>query len=102
MTNFLKSNKLYFWISITAVVLVIIISLYKFYLKQDYTFMVEVTCDPSIEECSHRDCSLDECPPNELEDYLTYSIKASDFKECLNDDCSNFCRDSDKCVPVQE
>lgn len=67
---------------------------YKFYFIRDYTFTVEIYCDPSVEECLERDCEAEECPPNGFETYQTYSISASDFQFCTNDDCRDFCRNN--------
>ncbi|MFA6089632.1 MAG: hypothetical protein WC755_07245, partial [Candidatus Woesearchaeota archaeon] len=31
------------------------------------------------------------CPPNNLSYYNQYTIKAKDFKSCVNEDCTNVC-----------
>lgn len=88
---------------------VIFASFYFFYFKKNYNFFVEVACDPTQSQCFKRDCSdPDNCPPNGLETFKRYSIKASDFKYCENEDCSVACEsgqikcDEIKCIKDSE
>jgi hypothetical protein len=81
----------------------ILVSFYFFYFKKDYDFIVEVACDPSVEVCFQRDCSNpDDCPPNGLSDFKRFSLKASDFKMCENEDCTIACKTGTiKCEPIE-
>jgi len=73
----------------------IVLSFYFFYIKKDYDFIVEVACNPEVETCFYRDCTTPEdCPPNNLSYYTEYTIKASDFKSCGNEDCTEACKDN--------
>jgi hypothetical protein len=81
-------NWILFWIFSATVILVIGVSFYKFFWLKDYDFIVEASCDPSIESCYVRDCSTPgDCPPNELEVYKMYVISAGDFSACKDDSC---------------
>ena len=64
-----------------------------FYFKKDYNFIVETKCDSETETCFYRDCegSPDDCPPNGFSYYNEYTLKASDFKMCENEDCTLAC-----------
>lgn len=64
---------------------------YVFYFQRDYEFTLEAFCDQAQQSCFHRDCSLEECPPNGLEDYRIFNIHASDFNKCSEDSCLNEC-----------
>lgn len=97
------TNKSFFWICIISVALVIWVGIYKYYITENYTFIVETSCNPETEECDHRDCSIeDECPPNNWEYFKTYQMPASEFKNCKNEDCADFCRNSSLCIPIEE
>jgi len=68
-------------------------SFYFYYFKKDYDFIVEAKCDPTAETCFYRDCTNpDDCPPNQLSYYNTYTIKAHDFRFCLEGDCDQVCK----------
>ena len=75
-------------------VFIIASSLYSFYFKKNYDFIVETQCDPEVEICFFRDCvgSPDTCPPNGLSYYNEYTIKARDFGVCLDEDCTLACK----------
>lgn len=73
---------------------VIVVSIYFFYFKKSYDFIVETSCDPTAETCRYRDCEIvDECPPNNLSYYNEYTILASDFQACTNEDCTQACKE---------
>lgn len=79
-------------INIFLFFIVILSSFYFFYLKKDFDFIIEIPCDPSLEICTIRDCSNPEnCPPNQLESFKRYSLKAYDFNQCPNEDCALWC-----------
>ena len=81
---------------------IIINSLYFFYFKKDFNFIVETSCDPSQEQCFIRDCTNpDDCPPNGLSSFKRYSLKANNFKYCLNEDCKIVCESGQiKCEAI--
>ena len=61
--------------------------------SKDYDFFIETQCDSATETCFYRDCenSPDDCPPNGFSYYNQLTIKASDFKYCVNEDCTEAC-----------
>lgn len=70
----------------------ILSNLYKYYITQDYFFLVEANCNPENELCFVRDCTnSDECPPNGLSNYKEYYVKAFDFPKCSDNSCENEC-----------
>jgi hypothetical protein len=70
----------------------IVACFYFFYIKKDFDFIVETSCDITKEECFMRDCTNpDDCPPNGLEEFKRYSLNAKDFKYCDNEDCLIAC-----------
>ena len=79
------------WVLIIAVVLATIGSFIKYYTLQDFEFFVEAPCDVTAVECYARDCSLGECPPNNLDQYRLFSIGAADCALCNDNSCSNLC-----------
>ncbi len=66
---------------------------YVLYYTRDYDYLIEAKCDPTIETCFHRSCadSPADCPPNNLDDYKQFYIKAYDFAKCRDNSCSNLC-----------
>jgi len=98
-----KKSNWFLWLIGVSCLVAIFCAFYFFYYKKDYDFVVEVTCDASKETCFQRDCSNpDDCPPNELFNFKRYSLKASDFKMCENEDCANVCESGViKCEPVE-
>ncbi len=79
-------------INILLFVIVLANSFYFFYIKKDFDFMVETSCDTSKEECFLRDCSdPDSCPPNGLTEFKRYTLNANSFKYCENEDCKIAC-----------
>lgn len=85
-----KINWLLLLISLSCIV-VIFVSFYFFYLKKDFDFIVEVSCDPTLEECFVRDCENVKCPSNDLSVFKKYTLKAKDFKYCENENCAVAC-----------
>jgi len=86
--------------NVVVFVIVVASNFYFFYFKKNYDFLIEVPCDPTKEECIERDCSVpDSCPPNELSLFKRYSLKASDFKFCPNEDCALVCESGEiECI----
>ena len=83
--------------------IVIASSFYFFYLKKDFQFLIETTCDKNKEQCFERDCTNpDDCPLNGLSVFKRYSLKASDFKYCENEDCTLACETGKvKCTQIK-
>lgn len=92
----------FIWALLLCCLAVILSSFYFFFYKKDYDFIVEVACDSAKEICFSRDCTNpDDCPPNELSTFKRYSLNASDFKYCENEDCAQVCEIGQiKCEPV--
>lgn len=87
-----KSHNVFLYILLISCAVVIATSFYFFYFKKDYNFIVETKCDPTAQTCFYRDCSItDNCPPNNLSYYSVYTLKAKDFNQCINEDCTDFC-----------
>jgi len=86
-----KFTKTFFFVVAVLTLSIIAGNLYTFYLKKDYQVTVEVPCDLG-QLCFVRDCSGDECPPNELEQYQMFTLSASDFDRCSGDSCESFCK----------
>ena len=87
-----KEHVVFLNILLGGCVIAIISSFYFYYFKQDYNFIVETNCDPAKEVCFYRDCTNpDDCPPNGLTHYNTYTLRASDYKYCENEDCYLSC-----------
>ena len=87
-----KESNIFLHVLLGGVLVAIISSFYFFYFKKDYDFMVETKCNPETETCFYRDCTNpDDCPPNGLSYYNQYTLKASDFKACANEDCTEAC-----------
>ena len=87
-----NKHNIFLYILLAGVLIAIISSFYFFYLKKDYDFIVETKCNPEIETCFYRDCTNpDDCPPNNLSYYNEYTLRAKDFKVCVNEDCTEAC-----------
>lgn len=80
--------------------LVVFSAFFNLFIKKDYDFLVETTCDNAREICFYRDCETEECPPNKLSFYKEYHMRAYDFAKCENEDCTLFCATSGKCEEV--
>lgn len=87
-------RSLFLYFLLAGVLIAIIASFYSFYIKKDYDFFVETQCNPEMETCFFRDCENepDICPSNNLSYYNQYTIKARDFKNCENEDCTEACK----------
>ncbi len=83
-----------------SLILVISSSIYNLFIKKDYDFLVETSCDNLSEVCFYRDCTSGECPPNNLSFYKQYHIRAYEFEKCGNEDCTSYCSISNTCEPV--
>lgn len=91
MTDDGKKNW-FLWVVVLLCLAVLVVSFYQFFYNKNYEFIVEVPCDPALEECFARDCSEpDLCPPNNLTEFKRYSLNANDFKSCENEDCAKTC-----------
>ncbi len=87
-----REHNYFLYILLGSCLIAIISSFYFFYFKKDYNFIVEASCNPETETCFYRDCTNpDDCPPNNLSYYNEYTLKARDFKSCLNEDCTLAC-----------
>ena len=79
---------------IVFVSVLIVLTLFSSYVRyiyfKDYFFLVEQPCDSDTEQCFVRSCD-EYCPPNELESYKTFSVKAYDYQKCSSNKCSNVC-----------
>lgn len=83
---------------------VIVASFYRFYFNKDFDYIVETSCDPASQTCFYRDCSNPDtgCPPNNLSNYKKFTIKASDFPKCANEDCTQACENNTiTCIPIK-
>ena len=98
-----KENNIFLFLLLGGSFIVIAASFYFLYIKKDYEFIVEVSCDPTKETCIQRDCSNpDNCPPNGLSDFKRYSLNAGDFESCKNEDCTEACETgSIKCTQIE-
>jgi len=98
-----KKHNLFLYTLLGGVLIAILSSFYFFYFKKDYDFIVETQCNPETETCFYRDCTNpDDCPPNGLSYYNTYTLKASDFKACVNEDCTLACTTGAiKCIKTE-
>lgn len=98
-----KQKNWLIWLLVSGCIISILFSFYNYFYKKNYNFIVEVPCGATTETCFQRDCSNpDDCPPNGLSDFKRYSLKASDFKYCKNEDCLQACTDGAiKCSQVK-
>lgn len=89
-------------INIILFIAVIANSFYFFYIKKNFNFIIETPCDSSMEQCFERDCTNpDDCPPNGLSEFKKYTLRANDFKYCVNEDCKTVCESGQiKCESV--
>lgn len=90
---------------ILSSIAVVVVSFYFFYFKKDYTFIVETSCDKDSEGCLFRDCSVADtnCPPNNFSYYRRYQIRARDFAQCTNEDCTEVCASGAiVCTPTED
>jgi hypothetical protein len=88
-----KSSNWFLLLLVGGSILVTAVSFFQFYIRKDYSFEVETSCDPTTEACFYRDCEGEGnfCPPNGLSYYKRYSINAGDFDSCTGGDCASVC-----------
>lgn len=92
MVTSIKRTSISLWILLISVCVVLGLSLYKNYIKKDYTFYTEAFCDSSASECFVRSCeNPDDCPPNQLEEYRAFELPAAEFVNCSDNSCLNIC-----------
>jgi hypothetical protein len=85
-----------------SVFLVFLTAYTKFIFAKEYFFYIEAPCDTETQSCFVRDCD-EYCPPNGLDTYSAYYLKASDFPSCTTNDCANICLNeitADKCEMI--
>jgi len=95
MTN---SGRLINIIFVAVFITVILGAIQRYYFIKEYMFTIEVPCDTASEHCFHRDCSTDDCPPNNLEDYRVFEMRAKRYDACSADDCANYCKSNNGCI----
>jgi hypothetical protein len=90
-------------INIIVFLSVIVSCFYFFYFKKNYNFIIEAPCDSTQEECFIRDCTnSDDCPLNGLAEFKRFSLKASDFKYCPEENCAEVCENGEiKCEQLE-
>lgn len=95
-------NKIIFVVFLVMLIVTISHGMYVYYISQEYDYMVEAYCDPTIDVCFERDCSApEECPPNGLSIYKKYLIRARDFAKCTDNSCTNVCAEEQGiCTPT--
>lgn len=73
--------------------IVLAASFYRYYFLKEFPVYIEVTCDPAAELCFHRDCEVDECPPNDYADYRQFTLPGSVLVTCDDiDGCAEVCK----------
>lgn len=96
------SSKILLSLLAVSVLVVIVSTADKFLVERDYYFSLEAQCDPTERSCFVRDCAVDECPPNELENYRVFEVAAADFDSCSENDCLQECESGKiRCVEVE-
>jgi len=85
------SNKTFLAAISLLVVVAVSVAARTFLFRQDYEFIVEAPCDPAETTCFFRDCSEEECPPNELGSYRIFAVRADDFPHCSDNSCLAEC-----------
>jgi hypothetical protein len=95
-------NKWLFTVIAAITIAAIANNFYIFYIKKDYNFTVEASCNSEINTCYVRDCSTGDCPPNNLQEYRVFSLKAVDFDKCTDDSCLQQCTTSEiQCTEIK-
>lgn len=88
------SDKVVLFLIVLSIIAVLGSSTWLYLFQKNYDFVVEAECDPATETCFYRDCTnLDDCPPNELENYRVFRVRAGDFEKCENNTCLKECTD---------
>lgn len=96
------SSKVLLWTLCLSIVAVIFATAQLFLIKKNYNFTLEATCDPTEHVCFNRDCDDEECPPNALENYRIFEVKAKDFDSCSTNDCLMECESGViQCVEIE-
>jgi|GEM_PF-1011281 hypothetical protein len=96
------SSKILLSLLAVSVLVVIVATADKFLVERDYYFSLEAQCDPTERSCFVRDCAVDECPPNELENYRIFEVAAADFDFCSENDCLRECESGKvRCMEVE-
>ena len=87
-------------LAISAIALTFASSVYTHVVSEDFYYFIEATCDPEAQSCFVRDCSFEECPPNELDTYKVYKVSAALFSKCQDNECSNICPYDEQCIEL--
>jgi hypothetical protein len=70
------------------------ISVHRYWYTENYYYLVEAPCTlADSTQCFTRTCAEGDCPPNELEEYQIYRLKADLFPQCSDNSCANVCAD---------
>lgn len=83
-----KKTKLVFKIGLVLIILVIVSTYYKVFIKHDYLVDIEIPCDPNLEYCFVGECdslSDDTCIDNSY-NYKIVEKKAYSAMKCLDGD----------------
>ncbi len=72
-------------------------SVWIYFIQKDYTFIVEIPCDPLVNECFVRDCEAGDCPPEGLSSYREFAVPAALFDSCTTATCENVCLSGSAC-----
>ena len=87
-----RSDKLLLSLVLLLLVVTFAATAWPFLYDKQYVFLVEAECNPATETCFYRDCSNpDDCPPNGLEEYKTYTVSANEFEMCTDNSCAAEC-----------
>lgn len=88
----MKSGNWLLWLLLLSVIIACSAGAYKYLIVEDYSFIVEASCDSVTQSCYQRDCSNpDDCPPNGLSVYRVFELPSSEFKNCSDNSCANIC-----------
>jgi hypothetical protein len=81
----------------------VIVTAERYLYSKNYNFLVESPCDEKKEKCFIRDCtSGNDCPPNMLEKYQVFKVRAQDFSKCKDNSCLQECvTQKISCTPIQ-
>lgn len=78
------------WLMALSVLVVVAAAFYFYYFKKDYDFIVETSCDPTMEVCFQIECEGEDCPDG-VYSFNRYKLEANDFAQCENEDCEAAC-----------
>lgn len=79
------------WLLLYSVLVVLAASGYKYWIAENYEYLVEAPCDSHAQECYERNCEDDYCPPNNLSIYRVFSMPADKFRTCSDNTCLDYC-----------